>query len=205
VIAEFTKGWPQGYTFAQYVVKCFMGNKLIVVGLLTPFLSELSTIYFFFYLSCLQFSKMECAYNKDARVSTFNCAICVKKTLHSGRNDDIHVKLCLPSTQNQASCPTAQMEYHRLSALNYCLFNIFTATLHIWHPFPPPINRRTCHAVVTTDPLNMETLFINTFLSLFSGTKGSTISCITNNFPSLDIVEVLYVALIRSKLEYRII
>jgi hypothetical protein len=26
MIAEFTKGWPQGYTFAQYVVKCFMVN-----------------------------------------------------------------------------------------------------------------------------------------------------------------------------------
>jgi hypothetical protein len=48
MIPEFTEGWPQGYIFAQFVAKCFMGNKFIVCGPCDPC----------FYLSCLQFSQM---------------------------------------------------------------------------------------------------------------------------------------------------
>jgi hypothetical protein len=33
--------------------------------------------------------------------------------------------------------PTLKLEDHPLSAVRDCLFNIFTATLHIWRPFPP--------------------------------------------------------------------
>jgi hypothetical protein len=33
--------------------------------------------------------------------------------------------------------PTPKLDDHLLSAVCYCLFNIFAATLHIWRPFPP--------------------------------------------------------------------
>jgi hypothetical protein len=33
--------------------------------------------------------------------------------------------------------PTPKLDDHFLSAVRDCLFNIFTATLHIWRPSPP--------------------------------------------------------------------
>jgi hypothetical protein len=35
------------------------------------------------------------------------------------------------------SRPTLKLEYHPLSALRDCLFNIFAATLHTWRVSPP--------------------------------------------------------------------
>jgi hypothetical protein len=35
-------------------------------------------------------------------------------------------------------CPTPKMEDHSLSAVHDCLFNILTATLHIWRLFILP-------------------------------------------------------------------
>jgi hypothetical protein len=36
-----------------------------------------------------------------------------------------------------APCPTPKLKDHPLSAVCDCLFNIFTATFHIWRPSPP--------------------------------------------------------------------
>jgi hypothetical protein len=36
--------------------------------------------------------------------------------------------------------PTPKLEYHHLSAVRNCLFNIFAATLCIWRPSPPSAN-----------------------------------------------------------------
>jgi hypothetical protein len=40
-----------------------------------------------------------------------------------------------------AQRPAHKLEDHTLSAVRYCLFNIFTATLRIWRPSPPPATR----------------------------------------------------------------
>jgi len=53
------------------------------------------------------------------------------------------------------TCPTPKMEDYPLSAVCDCLFNIFTATLHIGGPSSIH-NLRTCHPVVTRDPLTTE-------------------------------------------------
>ena len=37
--------------------------------------------------------------------------------------------------------PTPKLEDYPLSAVRDCLFNIFSATLHIWMPFPQPQNK----------------------------------------------------------------
>jgi hypothetical protein len=47
-----------------------------------------------------------------------------------------------------APCPTPKLEYHPLSAVHDCLFNIFAATLHIGGRSSIH-NPRTRHAVVT--------------------------------------------------------
>ena len=44
---------------------------------------------------------------------------------------------------------TKIMEEHSWSAVDDCLFNIFTANLHIWRPTPPSANQRTPYVVVT--------------------------------------------------------
>jgi hypothetical protein len=44
--------------------------------------------------------------------------------------------------------PTPKFEDHPSSAVRCCLFNLFTATLHIGE-FSSIRNLRTCHAVVT--------------------------------------------------------
>jgi hypothetical protein len=36
-----------------------------------------------------------------------------------------------------APCPTPKLEDHTLLVAHNCLFNIFTASLHIWRPSPP--------------------------------------------------------------------
>jgi len=47
-----------------------------------------------------------------------------------------------------ATCPTPKLEYYPLSAVRYCLINIFTATFHIGGRSSIR-NLRTRHAVVT--------------------------------------------------------
>jgi hypothetical protein len=37
--------------------------------------------------------------------------------------------------------PTPKLEDHSLSAVRYCLFNIFTAAFHNWRAFPPSATR----------------------------------------------------------------
>jgi hypothetical protein len=53
-----------------------------------------------------------------------------------------------------APCPTSSLEDHPLSAVHNCLFNIFTATLHIWRPFLHPQPDDT-PCLCDRDPLNM--------------------------------------------------
>jgi hypothetical protein len=65
-------------------------------------------------------------------------------------------KLVFYGEELLAPRPTPKLEDHLLSAVRDCLFNIFAATLHTWRVFPPSANLRTCHAVVTRDPPNMD-------------------------------------------------
>jgi hypothetical protein len=58
-----------------------------------------------------------------------------------------------------APCPTRKLENHPLSAVRDCLFNVFTATLHIWRPSPPSATWRTRHVMVTRDPPDMESTY----------------------------------------------
>jgi hypothetical protein len=46
-------------------------------------------------------------------------------------------KLIFYGEELLAPRPTPKLEDHPLSAVRDCLFNIFTATLHIWRPSPP--------------------------------------------------------------------
>jgi hypothetical protein len=52
-------------------------------------------------------------------------------------------------------CPIPKLEGHPLSAVRDCLFNVFTATLHIQRPFlhPKPEDAQ-CHG--DRDPLIMD-------------------------------------------------
>jgi hypothetical protein len=50
--------------------------------------------------------------------------------------------------------PTPKLEDHPLSAVRDCLFNIFTATLHI-RDRSSIRNLRTRHAVMTGSPVNI--------------------------------------------------
>jgi len=52
-----------------------------------------------------------------------------------------------------ASCPTPKLEDHPSSAVRDCLFNLFTATLHIGG-HSSIRNLRTRHAVVTETHLS---------------------------------------------------
>jgi hypothetical protein len=54
-----------------------------------------------------------------------------------------------------APCPNSKLEEQPMSAIRKWLFNIFAATLRIWGPTPIR-NLRTRHAVVTSDPPNMD-------------------------------------------------
>jgi hypothetical protein len=54
--------------------------------------------------------------------------------------------------------PTPKLDYHPLSAVRDCLFNVFAATLHTWRPFlhPQPENapcRGDRDPLTTNDPL----------------------------------------------------
>jgi hypothetical protein len=46
-------------------------------------------------------------------------------------------KLIFYGEELLAPRPTPKLEYHSLSAVRDCLFNIFAATPHIWRPSPP--------------------------------------------------------------------
>jgi hypothetical protein len=58
-------------------------------------------------------------------------------------------KICFCGEVLFAPLPTPKLEDHSLSAVHDLLFNIFTANLHIWRPFPPSSIRRgevcVCH------------------------------------------------------------
>ena len=56
--------------------------------------------------------------------------------------------ICFYSEELLAPRPTPKLEYHSLSAVRYCLFNLFAATLNIGSGSSIR-NLRTRHAVVT--------------------------------------------------------
>jgi len=65
-----------------------------------------------------------------------------------------HNKLILYGEDLLVPHPTLKLEDNLFSAVHNCLFNIFAATLHNWRTYIR--NLRTCHAVVTRDPPNMD-------------------------------------------------
>ena len=60
----------------------------------------------------------------------------------------VHNKICFYGKESLAPRPTPKLEDHPLSALHDCLFNIFTATLHIGGRSSNR-NLRMRHAVLT--------------------------------------------------------
>ena len=57
--------------------------------------------------------------------------------------DDFYSVMLLASRQ------TPKLENYSWSSVHDCLFNIFTANLHIWKPTPPSATQGTRHFVVT--------------------------------------------------------
>ena len=61
---------------------------------------------------------------------------------------DVSEHPCFYSVRLLASRQTPKLEDHSWSAVHDCLFNIFTANLHIWRPTPLSATQGTRHVVV---------------------------------------------------------
>ena len=68
---------------------------------------------------------------------------------------DVSEPPCFYSVMLIASRQTPKLENHSWSAVQDCLFNIFTTNPHIWRPTPPSATQGTHHAMVTGTPLTL--------------------------------------------------
>jgi hypothetical protein len=88
------------------------------------------------------------------------------------------LNMCFYGEGLLAPRPTPKLEDHPSSAVRGCLFNLFTATLHIGSRSSIR-NLRTRHPVVTGTHIHADTHFKNThFKSIVTKSSASLLSCV---------------------------